>query len=199
MLHVTFYYWHRHKIQSHQFDNPFFGAHARPFHFHRWVRVCAVKIGASYFGNLFTTCQRVLGHTCHIWYSLGLKSLTHNHSTRAGPVRICYVTTGMFDRKWKAARVSRSIGNFFNGLKMYLQIVITDYTHDFLMCNIIKMMLRYGCSQMLHISFKTEKSFISHSWCLQSVVGLGCIHWGWSAAPARWGQGQLLGVSEAYG
>ena len=99
----------------------------------------------------------------------------------------------------KPPECPEALGFFFNGLKMYLQIVITDYTHDFLMCNIIKMMLRYGCSQMLHISFKTEKSFISHSWCLQSVVGLGCIHWGWSAAPARWGQGQLLGVSEAYG
>ena len=30
----------------------------------------------------------VLGHVCHTLYSFGLKSFTHNHSTRAGPVRI---------------------------------------------------------------------------------------------------------------
>ena len=74
-------YWH--KIQSHQFGNPFFGTLARPFHFRQWLHVCAVKTGASYFGNLFSTCQQVLGHACHTWYSLWLKSLTHNHSTRA--------------------------------------------------------------------------------------------------------------------
>ena len=40
------------------------------------------------------------------------------------------------------------------------------------MCNIIKMVPYNGCSQMLHISLKTEKSFIAHPWCLLSVVGL---------------------------
>ena len=101
LLHVTFYYWHWHKIQSHQFVNPFFGTLAWPSHFRQWLRVCAVKIGASYFGDLFSTCQQLLGHACHIWYSLGLKSLTHNHTTRAGPVRIRCVMRGMFERKWK--------------------------------------------------------------------------------------------------
>ena len=62
---------------------------------------CAMKTGTSYFGNLFPTCQHVLGHACHIWYSLWLKSLTPNHSTRAGPVRIHCVMTGVFGRKWK--------------------------------------------------------------------------------------------------
>ena len=65
------------------------------------------------------------------------------------------------------------------------------------MGNIIKMLQYYGYSQMLRISLKMEKSFIAHPWCLQSVVGLECIHWGWSAATAQWGQGQLLGMSEA--
>ena len=60
-----------------------------------------MKIGASYCGDLFSTCQQLLGHACHIWYSLGLKSLTHNHTTRAGPVRIRCVMRGMFERKWK--------------------------------------------------------------------------------------------------
>ena len=40
------------------------------------------------------------------------------------------------------------------------------------MCNIINMMPYYGCSQMLHISLKTENSFIAHPWRLLCVVGL---------------------------
>ena len=57
--------------------------------------------GTSYFGDLFSTYQQVLGHPCHIWYSLGPKSLAHNHSTRAGPAKIRCVMTGVFDRKWE--------------------------------------------------------------------------------------------------
>ena len=73
----------------------FFGTLTQPFHFRQWLRVCAMKTGTSYFGNLFPTCQLVLCHACHIWYSLWPKSLTHNHSTRAGPVRIQCVMTGV--------------------------------------------------------------------------------------------------------
>ena len=58
---------------------PFCGTLAFLFHFRQGLRVCAVKIGASYFDNLFSTCQQVLGHACHIWYSLRLRSLTHSH------------------------------------------------------------------------------------------------------------------------
>ena len=50
------------------------------------------------------------------------------------------------------------------------------------MRNIIKMMQYNGYSQILRISLKTEKSFIARPWCLQPIVGLECIHWGWSAA-----------------
>ena len=72
-----------------------------------------MKTGTSYFGNLFPTCQQVLGHACHIWYSLWLKSLTHNHSTRAGPVRNHCVMTGVFGRKWKGcASVPKHWGFF---------------------------------------------------------------------------------------
>ena len=46
-------------------------------------------------------------------------------------------------------------------------------THDLLVCIIIKMMPYNSCSQMLHISLKTEKSFIAHPLCMLSVVGLG--------------------------
>ena len=46
-------------------------------------------------------------------YSLWLKSLTHNHSTRAGPVRIHCVMTGVFGRKWKGcASVPKHWGFF---------------------------------------------------------------------------------------
>ena len=45
-------------------------------------------------------------------------------------------------------------------------------THHLLVCNIINMMPYNGCSQMLHISLKTEKSFIAHPWHLLCVVGL---------------------------
>ena len=45
-------------------------------------------------------------------------------------------------------------------------------THHLLVCNIINMMPYNGCSQMLHISLKTEKSFIAHLWRLLCVVGL---------------------------
>ena len=64
------------------------------------------------------------------------------------------------------------------------------------MCDIIKMKPYTGYSQILRISLKTEKKIITHPWCLQSVVGLELIHWGWSAATAQWVQGHLLGVSE---
>ena len=45
-------------------------------------------------------------------------------------------------------------------------------THHLLVCNIINMMPYNGCSQMLHFSHKTEKSFIAHPGRLLCVVGL---------------------------
>ena len=110
---LLFNFWHWHKIESHQFGNPFFGTLAQPFHFRQWLRVCAMKTGTSYFSNLIPTCQQVLGHACHIWYSLWLKSLTHNHSTRAGPVRIHCVTMGVFGRKWKGCASAPKHWGFF--------------------------------------------------------------------------------------
>ena len=45
--------------------------------------------------------------------------------------------------------------------------------HELLVGNIIKTMPYNGCSQMVSISIKTKKkSFITHPWCLLSVVGL---------------------------
>ena len=72
--------------------------------------------------NLFSTCQQVLGQASHIWYSLWLKSLTHNHSTCASPVRVHCVTTGMYDRKRKGRASVPKHWNCLNGLKKYLQI-----------------------------------------------------------------------------
>ena len=76
-----------------------------------------MKTGTSYFGNLFPTCQQVLGHACHIWYSLWVKSLTHNHSTRADPVRIHCVMTGVFGRKWKGCASVPKHWGFFKWTK----------------------------------------------------------------------------------
>ena len=91
----------------------------RPFHFRQWLYIYAVKIVTSYFSNLFLTCQQVLGHACHIWYSLWLKSLTHNHSTRAGP--LC--NDGHVRQEVKRPReCPEALEIFFNGFKRYLQI-----------------------------------------------------------------------------
>ena len=131
-----------------------------------------MKIGTSYFGDLFSTCQQVLGHPCHIWYSLGPKSLTHNHSTRAGPVKTHCVMTGVFHRKWEdCASVPKHWGCFIWTLKIFANFDpwlkrVTCW------CYIIKTMPYNGCSQMVSISLKTKKSFIAHPWCLLSVVGL---------------------------
>ena len=111
-------------IKSHQFGDSFFGILAQPFHSPQWLCVCAVIIGASYFGDLFSTWQQVLGHTCHIWYSLGLKSLIHNYLTRAVPVRIICIMTGMFDRKWKGRASVLKHWGFFK--RKYFPILITD-------------------------------------------------------------------------
>ena len=43
-----------------------FGTLAQPFDFRQWLHVCAVKIDTSYFGDLFSTCQQVLGHPCSV-------------------------------------------------------------------------------------------------------------------------------------
>ena len=128
-----------------------------------------MKTGTSYFGNLFPTCQQVLGHACHIWYSLWLKSLTHNHSTRAGPVRFHCVMTG----EVKGLReCPEALGIFQMDLRNICKFWSLIKMHHLLVCNIINMMAYNGCSQMLHISLKTEKSFIAHPWRLLCVVGL---------------------------
>ena len=78
----------------------------------------------------------------------------------------------------KAARLSRSIEHILNGLKNICKFWSLIKTYDLLMCNIIKVVLYNGYSQMLRISLKTEKYFIAHPSCLQSVVGLECFHLG---------------------
>ena len=159
MIYITCYFLIIGTDISHQFGNPFFGTLAQSFHFCQWLCVCAMKTGTSYFGNLFSTCQQVLGHACHIWYSLWLKShwpITIQHM----PAQWWSIVSwrACLAGSERAARVSQSTGDFSNGLR--------------LVCNIINMMPYNGCSQMLHISLKTEKSFIAHPWRLLCVVGL---------------------------
>ena len=57
-------------------------------------------------------------------------------------------------------------------LKNIFKFLLLIKAHQLLVCNIINMMPYNGCSQMLHISLKTEKSFIAHPWRLLCVVGL---------------------------
>ena len=89
-----------HIIQSHLFGNPFFGTLTRPFHI---ASDCASAQWRSVLHVLVTCSPRVnkCWVTCHMGDSLGLKSLTHNYSTPAGPVRIRCVMPGMFNKKGK--------------------------------------------------------------------------------------------------
>ena len=71
-------------------------------------------------------------------------------------LRECPEALGMFWMDFK------NIGEFWSLIK----------TQDLLVCDIIKRMPYNGCSQMVSISLKTQKSFIAHPCCLLSVVGL---------------------------
>ena len=188
MLHVTFYYWRWHKIKFN---------HTNSQSILRDTRAAFSLLPAithlrsedwCYFGNLFSTCQQVLGHACHIWYSFGLKSLTHNNnSTCAGPVRIHCVMTGMFDRKWKGCTSVSKYWDFF----YWILKIFANFDHWLkrmtCWCAISLRSCHIMAIHTCYALYKTKKSFIAHPWCLQSVVGLECIHWGWSAAIARWG------------
>ena len=158
-----------------------------------------MKTGTSYFGNLFPTCQQVLGHACHIWYSLWLKSLTHNHSTPAGPSEDPLCHDGRVRQEVKGLReCPEALGIFQMKLKNIWKFWSLIKTHHLLVCNIINMMPYNGCSQMLHISLKTEKSFYRPP--LTPVVR--CWPWGvfslWVASrDLRYSALQLLGESGA--
>ena len=65
-----------------------------------------------------------------------------------------------------------ALGIFQMDLKNICKFWSLIETYHLLVCNIINMMPYNGCSQMLHISLKTEKSFIAHPWRLLCVVGL---------------------------
>ena len=64
-----------------------------------------------------------------------------------------------------------ALGIFLMDLKNNCKFRSLIQTHDLLVCDIIKMMPYNSCSQMLHISLKMEKSFITHPCCPLSVVG----------------------------
>ena len=95
----------------------------------------------------------VLGHPCHIWYSLGPKSLTHNHLTRAGPVKIRCAMTGMFDRKWEGCV---SVPKHWGCFKWTLKIFARMTCWCVISLRVIKTMPYNGCSQMVSISLKIK-------------------------------------------
>ena len=111
----------------------------------------------------------VLGHPCHIWYSLGPKSLTHNHLTRAGPVKIRCAMTGMFDRKWEGCV---SVPKHWGCFKWTLKIFARMTCWCVISLRVIKTMPYNGCSQMVSISLKIKNLSSPPPWCLLSVVGL---------------------------
>ena len=102
MLLVTVYYWHWHKIKSHQFGNPFVGTLVRPFRFCQWLHVCAVKCWVTH-----TT----YGSRCG--WSHWLITIQYVQAQRGSIVSWQACSRG----SEKAVRVSRSVGNFLNGFK----------------------------------------------------------------------------------
>ena len=171
-------HWHWYKIQSHQFGNPFFGTLVRPFHFRQWLHVYAVKIGTSYFGNLFPACQQELDHArgSRMPYGIpwGWSQWPITSSTHVGPVRICCVMTGMVDTKWEGCASVPKYREFFKWtLKNICEFLSLIKMHELLMCNIIKMMPYNSCSQMLRISLKTNFFYRPPLW-----PAVHCWPWG---------------------
>ena len=63
------------------------------------------------------------------------------------------------------------------------------------MCNTIKMALYNGCSQLLHISLKAEKSFIAHPDACCPLLALRSIQLMTGEPRPRYSALQLLGES----
>ena len=164
MFYVTCYfcYWHWHEIQSHQLGNPFFGTDSRglftsgsDYASAQWRLALHILVICSPHVKYW-----VARAICGIHWGWSHWPITIQHlRVRWGSVlswRACLTGSE------KATRVSRSIGNFLNGLKNICKFWSMIKMHDLLMCNIIKMMPYNGCPQMLRISLKTEKSFSSN-------------------------------------
>ena len=89
-----------------------------------------------------------------------------------------------------AARVSRSIVIFLNGHTNICKVWSLIKTLDLLMCNVTSMMPYDGCLQILRSSLKMDFFYRPPLDACSLLLALSeCIHWGWSAATARWGQG----------
>ena len=108
--------------------------------------------------------------------------------------------TGMFDRKWKGCTSVPKHWEFFKWTSKIFETFDPWLKRITCWCVIsLRWCLKMAIHKYYAILLKRKKSFIAHPWCLQSVVGLQCIRWGWSAVTAQWSQGQLLGLGEACG
>ena len=128
-------------------DIPFFGTLAWPFHFRQWLRVWRLVL------HILVTCSP---HVNKCWVTRDWPiTIQHVRAQWASVVSWLACST----RSEKAARVSRDIEHILNGLEHICKFSSLIKTYDLLMCNIIKVMLYNGYSQMLRISLKTEKIF----------------------------------------
>ena len=108
MLLVTVYYWHSHKIQSHQFSDPFFRTLARPFHLSQWLLHHILVICSPHVNKCWVT-RAIYGIRCG-WNHWPI-TIQHVRAQWGSIVSWRACSTG----SEKAAGVSRSIGNFSNG------------------------------------------------------------------------------------
>ena len=158
---------------------------------HTWhliyVTCCFLIIGADIKFNHTNWTNHSSGHSHSLfsdYASAQWRLVLHILVTCSPHVNKCWITRAIYGIRcgwshWpitiqhvRTAPVSRSFGNFKMDLKNICKFWLLIKMHDLLVCNIVKMVPYNGCSQILHISLKTEKSFIAHPWCLLSIVGL---------------------------
>ena len=141
LCHITFYYWHWHKIWSHQFANPFFGTLARSFHFCQWLNVMSAHWRLVL--HILVTCVHMstsAGSRVPYMVFVGAEVIDPQPFNMCGPSedplswRVCLTGSG------KAERVSRSIGIFYMDLANICKLWSLIKMHDLLMCD-MKMML----------------------------------------------------------
>ena len=121
---------------------------------------------------------------------LHVESLTSNKSACACPARSYWAMTSMRERKSKdCVSFPKHFYIFQMDIKSSSKFLGFITMVGLLKFNIIEKIPFSVYLEIACITFKTEKSFIAHPWIQRPVVGLACIHWAWSAATARWGQG----------
>ena len=127
---LLFNYRHWHKIQSHQFANPFFGTLGHPhslstsasdYKSAQWRLVLHILVTCFPHVNKCWVTRAIYGiHWGRSHWPITIQHVRARWRSVV-PWRTC--STG----SEKAARVSRSIGDVLNGIYKYLQILIPDW------------------------------------------------------------------------